>query len=109
MLDDDDRQHLAYLLMQLGYGVPLTKIFKIPRGRPLSIEHEEMAYEIAIAILPVAKGGQGLKVDKAKRQVAAQHNKSLDAVEKAWKSKSGKVIKRAVRRNAPRGYEIGPI
>lgn len=109
VLDADDRQHLADLLLQLGHGLPLSKALPIPRGRPSSPEHDEWVYEMAIANLPPAKGGQGLTVQQAIAEQAAKRNKSHETVEKAWKSQRGRVIRRAVNRNAPRGYEIGPI
>lgn len=108
-LDADDRQHLADLLLKLGYGVPLSKALPIPRGRPASPEHDEWVYEIAIANLPTAKGGRGLTVQQAIEEQAAKRNKSHDTVEKAWNSRRGLVIRGAVKRNAPMGYEIGPI
>lgn len=108
-LDPEDREQLANLLLQLGCGVPLSEALPIRRGRPSSPEHDECIYEIAIANRPPAQGGRGLTVQKAIEEQAAKHNKSYDTIEKAWKSPRGQVIRRAVKRNAPRGYEIGPI
>lgn len=103
-LDDDDRQHLADLLLQLGHGVPLSKALPTPRGRPPSPEHDEWVYEVAIANLPTEKGGQGVTVQQAIEKQAAKRNKSYEAIEKAWKSQRGRVIRRQVKRCAPRGY-----
>ncbi len=64
---------------------------------------------MAIAKLPPGKGGRGLTQQQAIEEQAAQRNKSFDAIEKAWKSPRGRVIRKAVKRNAPRGYEMGPI
>lgn len=108
-LDDGDRQHLADLLLRLGHGVPLSKAFPTPRGRPPSPEHDEWVFEIAIANLPTEQGGQGLTVQQAIEQQAAKRNKSYETVEKAWKSQRGRVIRLEVKRSAPKGYEIGPI
>lgn len=104
-----DQEHLANLLLQLGHGKTLNQVLGVQRGRPVDPERDEWVYEIAIANLPPAKGGGGLTVQQAIEEQAAKRNKSYDTVEKAWKSQRGKVIRRAVKRNAPKGYEIGPI
>lgn len=104
-----DREHLANLLLQLGYGKTLNQVLGVQRGRPVDPERDEWVYEIAIANLPPAKGGRGLTVQQAIEEQAAKRNKSYDTVEKAWNSQRGKVIRRAVKQNGPKGYEIGPI
>ena len=108
-LSAQDREHLANLLLQLGYGKALHQVLDVQRGRPVDPARDEWIYEIAIANLPPTKGGRGLTVQQAIVEQAAKRNKSYDTVEKAWKSQRGKVIRRAVKQNAPKGYEIGPI
>lgn len=108
-LSEQEREQLANILLQLGYGKPLNQVLGVRRGRPGDPARDEWVYEIAIATLPPAKGGRGLTVQQATEEQAEKRNKSYETVEKAWKSLRGQVIRRAVKRNAPRGYEIGPI
>jgi hypothetical protein len=108
-LSEQERKQLAYILRQLAGGKSLSQTFGVRPGRRVDLSLDELVYEMAIAILPTNQGGRGLTVEQAKVEQAQKRNKSYDAIEKAWKSARGKVLRRAVKRNAPMGYEIGPI
>ncbi len=108
-LTDEDREQVAYILRQLAGGKPLSQAMGVRPGRRVDLSLDELVYEMAIAIRPTSQGGRGLTVEEAKEEQVAKRKKSYDAVERAWKSARGKAVRRAVKRSAPRGYEIGPI
>lgn len=108
-INDKEREVLANILLQLGYGKTLNQALGVRRGRPIDPERDGWVYNIAIAALPVAHGGRGLTVQDAIEQESVTQNKSYETIEKAWKSRRGRIIRHAVKRNAPKGYEIGPI
>ena len=97
-LDHDERDQLANLLLQLAYGVPLSQATGVTRGRPSSPEHDEWVYEIATANLPKERGGEGKTLSAAIEAVADKYGKSFEAVEKAYKSRRGMNMRRAVKR-----------
>jgi hypothetical protein len=102
-LDDDDRERLANILLQLGYGKTLNEVMGVRRGRPVDPSKDEWVYEIAIASLPLAKGGRGITIEQAIAEEADKRGKAFDTVEKAWKSKRGRAMRRAVKATAPEG------
>lgn len=108
-LTPEENARLADFLLKLANGKSLNQAMGPIRGRPIDPERDEWVYEIAIAIRPPEQGGQGLGVDNAICEQAKKRNKAFDTIEKAWKSKRGRAIRSAVARNAPKGYEIGPI
>ncbi|CAN1523350.1 hypothetical protein MCEREM21A_01166 [Sphingomonadaceae bacterium] len=108
-LTAEENVRLADFLFKLAHSRSLNQAMKPIRGRPIEPERDEWVYEIAIAIRPREQGGQGLTVENAICEQAKKRNKAFDTIEKAWKSKRGRAIRSAVARNAPKGYEIGPI
>ena len=108
-LSDGDRHRLASILLQLGYGKQLNEIMDLRRGRPIDPSKDEWVYEIAMANRPVGKGGRGITVEQAIAEAAERLGKSFDTVEKVWKSKRGRAIRRAVKATAPKGYQVSSI